>query len=668
MNTYVTKVERALSASWVYTAGKMLLVIALSRTQVIGMNPFGIAYAAFFAEENALCAFFALLIGTAAGGGDVLIKYISAALIFAATVYIRRFKDFSVKAVALGVSLIVASAISLFKAGATPAKIILIVPEAFMAGGLYRLFSNEKGEGFLEYGKEIIIAGACLGGLYGLKVPYIDVDLAIMAGMIITMSAAFSCGIPVAVLTGTVLGFLIFIKSPSAVEMTGIFAISAASAAALGKTGKTGASAGFLSGMTVGVLCMGNLGALSVTDIFTAPVLFMLLPERIAVKMGRRINDIFCGQDYGKEGERIANQLKTVAQAVEDLGSGVKILSKNKKSTSDVYETVFERVCRGCRNQEACFGSGEDVVTKMEELKKVIDRDGFLNYANVSKGFKQSCLRSERFLNEFSHMYEMYKQNEVYNGEAVYDRNIAVNQYGEFSNIINGLSQTVTEIPKREEMREKYSVSIAVCQEPRGGQEINGDTVIHFKNGSKYFVILCDGMGSGNAAREISSLAARLFAEFFTSGIEKRSAVNMINSALALNADRESFSSADILEIDLVTGMAEFLKIGSAQSFIKKGQEIEEISSSALPIGILENIEVTPQRYMLSQTDMILMVSDGIGEASNGVMKNEWIKKLFRTKGLDDEELAKRFLESAKSRTVYSDDMTSVIVRLISAD
>ena len=142
----------------------------------------------------------------------------------------------------------------------------------------------------------------------------------------------------------------------------------------------------------------------------------------------------------------------------------------------------------------------------------------------------------------------------------------------------------------------------------------------------------------------------------------------MINSALALNADRESFSSADILEIDLVTGMAEFLKIGSAQSFIKKGQEIEEISSSALPIGILENIEVTPQRYMLSQTDMILMVSDGIGEASNGVMKNEWIKKLFRTKGLDDEELAKRFLESAKSRTVYSDDMTSVIVRLTSAD
>ena len=297
MNTYVTKVERALSASWVYTLGKMLLVIALSRTQIVGMNPFGIAYAAFFAEENALCAFLALLMGVTAGGGAV-IKYILAALIFAATVYIRKFKDFSVKAVALGVSMIVASAISLFKVGATPARIILIVPEAFMVGGLYQLFSNDKGQGFLAYGKETILAGACLGGLYGLKIPYIDVDLAILSGMIITMSAAFSSGVPVAVLTGTVLGFLIFVKSPYAVEMTGIFAISAAVSAVIGKTGKAGASAGFLSGMTLGVLCIGNLSALSVADIFTAPVIFMLLPERVVVKMGTRINNIFCGSDY----------------------------------------------------------------------------------------------------------------------------------------------------------------------------------------------------------------------------------------------------------------------------------------------------------------------------------------------------------------------------------
>ena len=171
-------------------------------------------------------------------------------------------------------------------------------------------------------------------------------------------------------------------------------------------------------------------------------------------------------------------------------------------------------------------------------------------------------------------------------------------------------------------------------------------------------------MGSGRSAQEISSLTARLFAEFFCSGIDKKSAVNMINSALALNEDRERFSSEDILEIDLVTGEAEFIKIGSAQSFIKKEREIEEVSSSALPIGILENIKVVPQKYTLAQNDMIIMVSDGIGEASSGVMKNEWIKKLFLLGGTSDEELATRLLEGAKSRAAYRDDMTSVVVRI----
>lgn len=655
-------IEKAVKTPWFFTLIKILSVVVLSRMQIIGSYPFGIAYAAVFAEENMLAAFFALTLGAASVGKTVMAKYVLIAGIYEATIYLRKIKNRQVRAVALGIAVVIASAALLFKTGVTAYSVLMIIPEVFAVGGLYRLFSNEKAEGISEYGKEMLIAGACLGGIYGLKIPYIEADLAVLAGMLIVISAGFSCGMPVAVLTGTFLGFMIFIKGPYTMEMTGVLAFSAAVSAILAKIGKVGASAGFLSGMTIGVLFLGEMGVLNAADIFAAPIIFMLLPESMAAKAGDRINRIFQGANCEKSGEQIAQRLKTVAQAVEDLGSGVKTLVKDVKGETDICEEVYDRVCKGCRNRTICFSEKEDIYKKMREIKKAIERDGFLNYSNFSGNFKISCIRPENFMSEFSHMYELNKQNEVYIGESVYDRNIAVNQYGEFSNIINGLSETVTVLPKTEE--EKYKVTVAVSQEPKGGQEISGDTVIHFKNGSRYFVILCDGMGSGRAAREISSLTARLFAEFFNSGIEKKSAVNMINSALALNADRESFSSADILEIDLVTGVAEFLKIGSAQSFIKRGEDIEEISSSALPIGILENIEVTPQRYILSDKDMLLMVSDGVGEASSGVMKNDWIKKLFRTAGLSDEELANRFLEGARSRTVYSDDLTSVIVRI----
>lgn len=661
MNAYAKKIEGALDIPWIHTGLKMFLVIALSRTQVVGAYPFGIAYAAAFAEENAIFAIIAFAVG-AAQDGETALKYILSALIYGTIVHFRKIKNSQVKAIALGTAVSVASAVSLFGVSVTPAKIILIVPEAFLIGGLYELFAGEKKEGILAYGKEIIIIGACLGGLYGIEIPYIGADAALLVGMTVIMSVSYSCGIPASVLTGAALGFLIFIKSPYPIEMTGTFALAAAASSVLSKTGKAGAGAGFLSGMTVSVLCMGDLGALNVADIFTAPVIFLLLPETLAVKIGNGVNNTFGSAEYERNGKIIAARLKTVARAVGDLGNGVKTLSKEEKNTNDIFETVFERTCIGCKNQVKCFAERENIFDIMEELKLVMERDGFLNYSNVPKRFYKACVRAEKLLVEFSHMYELYKQNEVYKGEAVYDRNIAVNQYGEFSKIINGLSQTVTVIPKAEIPKERYSIDVAVCQEAGEGQGISGDTVIHFKNGNKYFVILCDGMGSGKAAHEISSLTARLFAEFFCSGIDKKTAVNMINSALALNADRESFSSADILEVDLVTGEAEFLKIGSAQSFIKKEQEIVEVSSSALPIGILENITVVPQKYTLIQNDMILMVSDGIGEASIGIMKNEWIKKLFRSEVKSVDELANRILEAAKSKAVYRDDMTSVAV------
>ena len=331
MNAYAKKVEGALSVPWIHMTIKMFLVIALSRTRITGVYPFGIAYAAAFAEENVLCAIIALA-GGLAQDGAVAVKYILSALIYGAIVYFRKFKDSQVKAVALGTALIVGSAVSLFSIGATPAKIILIIPEAFAVGALYQLFAGEKKGGILAYGKEIIIIGACLGGMYGLEIPYIGADAALLAGMIVIMSASYSCGIPASVLTGAALGFMIFIKSPSPIEMTGTFALAAAAASALSRTGKTGTSAGFLCGMTVSVLCMGELGALTIADIFTAPIVFLLLPETVAVKIGSRINDAFQSADYEREGEIIANRLKTVAQAVGDLGNGVKTLSKEEKN------------------------------------------------------------------------------------------------------------------------------------------------------------------------------------------------------------------------------------------------------------------------------------------------------------------------------------------------
>ncbi len=657
MNLTTAKTEKAVFVPYLHLLGKTLIVILLARTQAAGAYPFGIAYAAALAEENIFAAAAGLIIG-AAGSAETAIKYILAAAVYGAMVYIRKFEERQVKAVALGASLILASLVALFALGATPARLIMMIPEAFAVGGLYSLFAGIKGKSTASYAAEAVLAGACMSGLYGIRVPYLDISISVFAAMIIIMSASYSCGIPIAVLTGGVLGFLVFLNHSEAVAISGMFAISALLGALTAKMGKTGVAAGFLTGLTVCVLCMGKLSGLSIADIFAAPIAFLIIPQKTAVKIGSHINDKFAGERYETE---FADRVQTVAKAVENLGSGVRQLSKSVQSEDGICADIAERACAGCKNEEICKGAERDLMLQnIKDMKAVMERDGYLNFSNLPKGVGRSCIRAEKFLNEFLHIFEMEKQREILRGELLSDRELVAKQYGGISAVINSLSKR----EDKQEQEARYAVSVSVCQEAKKGQTVNGDTILHFKAGNKYFVILCDGMGSGVAAREISGLTAGLFAEFFGSGIEKEKAIDMINSAIALNAGRESFSSADILEIDMVTGKAEFLKIGSAQSFIKRNGEIEEIASSVLPIGILENIVVKPQSYKLSAGDEILMITDGIGEAESGVLKNEWIKKLFLSEKASGDEKIHMILEGARSRSIFSDDMTGAIIKI----
>lgn len=657
MRATTAKTERTAAFTHMLLVGKTLAVIILSRTSLAGANPFGIAYAAVLAEENAIAAVAGLVLG-AVGSSEIALKYIIAGIIYGVIIYARKFREAQMKAMALGTAVALASVVALFRVGATPARLLIMIPEAFAAGGLYYLFGNLKSKGVSSYYAELIFAGVLLRGAYGIRLPYVDVSVSVFLAMLIVMSASYSCGVPVSVLTGAALGFMIFAGEAQAIEISGIFAISALCGALLAKTGKTGVSAGFLTGATVCVLCMGRLGGLTAGDIFAAPIIFLIIPQKTAVRVGSHINGKFSETQYD---EAANERIKTVAKAVQELGNGVQVLSRKKEEDGGIYAELAGRVCKNCKKAEFCYRNGGEMPKKtVTELKKAMEKDGYLNFSNVPKEFARECVRAERFLGEFLHISELEKQNEILRGELASERELVARQYGEISNIIDSLSER----EEKRESEERFAVTVAVCQEAKRGQEINGDAVVHFQKGNKYYVILCDGMGSGSAAREISGLTAHLFAEFFSSGIEKETAVNMINSAIALNADRESFSSADILEFDMSTGEAEFLKIGSAQSFIKVNKEIETVSSESLPIGILETIEVKPQKFGLSAGDEILMITDGIGEATKGVMKNEWIKKLFLSSKESVEERVRLLLDGARARNVFGDDMTGVIIKI----
>lgn len=648
---------------------KGIILIVLARAEFPKMTPLGLAFAATFPMENAYIALIGLCAGMASAKLAAL-KYILSFFIYYMLVYLKKAEDNMVKAVALGFSLLTAGLLGFLWTGISLSSVAYLLAETFIVGGAYYLFSfaGEKKE--LSHFAELVIVGGILNGLDGVLLPYINVSASMFAVIFISMCLCYACETSISVLVCMVLGFVMHIAKPDAVMLAGMFSLAALFSSLMSSLGKFGTVVGFLCGITVSVLYSGSMVGIGMADIFAPLAVFALMPEGIHFKISTLINNRFTAEyEDCTINVRVAEQLKTVAKAVCDLADGVRLLGdKNKEDAmqKEMFDTVASRVCKGCSLEANCWRKdSRKTYNNMYELWRTIEEEGFCDHTNMPLSFRQICMRSESFLTEFKHAYELYKQNVLYRGEALSGREIIARQYGEISNVINLLSYEVENgIGESEVSVPRYRAQVTVLQEPKPHQAVCGDTVLHFEVGSRYFVILCDGMGSGDSARNESRLTARLFSEFLKAGFEKETALNMINSALALKDDQESFSTVDILELDLETGVCEFMKIGSAESFIKKKGNVEVISSKALPIGILENIEVTTVRYELSAGDLILMVSDGVGEAGNGVLKNDWIKKLLLMENRNDEELSQLVLIGAKARMKFFDDMTCAVIRI----
>ncbi|MBR5808630.1 MAG: SpoIIE family protein phosphatase [Clostridia bacterium] len=644
---------------------KGIILIVLSRGGIFGMSPLGVAFAATFGVKSGYIALIGLCFGMVNMGASA-IRYILTFFIYYILDYYKKIQGAKKGALTLGVLTAVFCGIELLFSGITAMGTVLLILEAVLTGGLYWIFTYLGGKSIISRLAQMIILGSVLNGVQGAVIPYANISISVFCAIFLALSFSYACRLSVAALMSGVLAFVMSIGSSNAISFFGAFSICAALGSMLSVYGKLGVGTGFLAGLCISALYSGTLAGTGVFDLFAPLIAFVVLPEHIHYKISGLINRQFEADFEEEAGEnKIATQLKTVARAVCGLADGVTVIPERcVENKEEIFEKVRARVCTDCSLYETCKKQ-EKNKSKIEEIWKMMDTDGYCDLSNMPIGFGQICLRSERFLNEFSHVYELYKQNAISCGAAKSSRDIMARQYSEISNVIELLSKEIEAgEPAFDGTGRVISPKVTVRTEPKAGYSVSGDSVIYFEKENKFFVILCDGMGSGDDAMHQSRLTARLFEKFLKAGFDKGTSLRMINSALALKADQESFSTVDILEIDTVTGECEFLKIGSSQSFIKKKKEIGIISSKSLPVGILENIDAEPVRCKAEVGDIIVMVTDGVSEAGSGVLKSDWIKKLLLLEKRKPWEVADLIIEGAKARARFSDDMTCCVIKI----
>jgi len=213
----------------------------------------------------------------------------------------------------------------------------------------------------------------------------------------------------------------------------------------------------------------------------------------------------------------------------------------------------------------------------------------------------------------------------------------------------------------------KYRINTAVSFACKNNSEKSGDnyTLMEIQD-SNYMLALSDGMGSGVKASIESSASIELFEDFISAGFDKDIAIKIINSVLVLKSCDESFSTLDICTIDLYTGVCEFIKIGAAATFIVRNNKVSIINSNSLPIGILNNVEIQSFKKKLYDSDIIVMVTDGILDSVKSNKENWLANILANYKSTNPKDIADYVLSCAKENQdgAINDDMTVIVARL----
>lgn len=210
----------------------------------------------------------------------------------------------------------------------------------------------------------------------------------------------------------------------------------------------------------------------------------------------------------------------------------------------------------------------------------------------------------------------------------------------------------------------KLDAAFGVAYAVKDGERVSGDThsVIRI-NEHSFLMALSDGMGSGEYARKVSEAAISLIEAFYRAEMPEDTVLKTINKLLSFNRD-ERFVCIDIAAVNLNTGRADFVKIGSPAGIIMRAGEIKILESNSLPLGILDNLKPAVCTETLKSGDLVVFMSDGVTSAFPSA--TEMYEFLQGLKPLNPQNLADMILGEALKRTgrKVCDDMTVVCTRL----
>jgi serine phosphatase RsbU (regulator of sigma subunit) len=168
-------------------------------------------------------------------------------------------------------------------------------------------------------------------------------------------------------------------------------------------------------------------------------------------------------------------------------------------------------------------------------------------------------------------------------------------------------------LPARDRIRPSYGL---------GGQlepsySVRGDSFDWAEHEGKLFLSVLNGMGEGVSAALLTALATHALRNARRGGLPLADQAALADQAVFAEHRGARHVSALLLELDLVTGELLVVDAGSPRVLMLRDGSVGDLSPEAqFPLGMFESSDYTEQRFELRTADRLIIVSDGVAEAT----------------------------------------------------
>ena len=262
------------------------------------------------------------------------------------------------------------------------------------------------------------------------------------------------------------------------------------------------------------------------------------------------------------------------------------------------------------------------------------------------------CRKRNRLLQELRRSQDQLRILQADRQRQREYRDAIIQQYRFLGEYLQDLAD---QLPQRGAGKQpRFRPEVAVCS--AGRETANGDRCMWFAGTqSRYYLVLCDGMGTGAGAAEEAKLAGGMLRRLLMAGYPAQYALRSINSLCTLRG-RAGVVTMDLAEFRLDSGKVSLYKWGAAPSWLLLRTGPEQIGAGSMPPGIsVTETRETVDHLTMRHGEVLILMSDGVDAAMALKNGTELLREPAGT-------LAAKLLE--RGRGDGSDDATAAVIRL----